>query len=55
MLGIVGWYINANLAKRANVNRTASRVFERTVPILRYLEKRAGKWVGLSMISYLRK
>jgi ubiquinone/menaquinone biosynthesis C-methylase UbiE len=55
MLGIIGWYLNGNLAKRAKVNGTASKIFERTVPLSRYIEKIVGKKIGLSLICYLKK
>jgi SAM-dependent methyltransferase len=55
MLGIIGWYLNGNLAKKPKVNDTASKIFERTVPLSRYIEKIVGKRAGLSIICYLKK
>jgi 2-polyprenyl-3-methyl-5-hydroxy-6-metoxy-1,4-benzoquinol methylase len=55
MLGIVGWYLNGNLAKNANINSTASRIFDRLVPLSQHLERILRKKIGLSIICYLRK
>jgi hypothetical protein len=55
MLGIVGWYLNGNLAKNANINSTASKIFDRLVPVSQNLEKIMGKKIGLSIVCYLRK
>lgn len=55
MLGIVGWYINGNLAKSPKINGTASRLFDRTVPLLKSVEKITGRKIGLSIICYLKK
>ena len=55
MLGIIGWYLNGNLAKSAKVNGTASKIFDQTVPISRFVEKVVGRRIGLSLICYLKK
>jgi SAM-dependent methyltransferase len=55
MLGVVGWYINGNLGKSPKINSTASKVFDRTVPLLKLVEKIIGRRIGLSLICYLKK
>jgi SAM-dependent methyltransferase len=53
MLGIIGWYLNGNLAKRAAINATASKLFDRMVPFSRIVEIAFGKKAGLSLVCYL--
>jgi SAM-dependent methyltransferase len=55
ILGIVGWYLNGNLAKKNKINATASKIFDRLVPFLRSAEKALGNRIGLSIICYLEK
>jgi SAM-dependent methyltransferase len=55
MLGIIGWYVNGNLAKSPKINRNASELFGRIVPLLKYAEKMTAKKIGLSIICYLKK
>jgi 2-polyprenyl-3-methyl-5-hydroxy-6-metoxy-1,4-benzoquinol methylase len=55
MLGIVGWYLNGSLAKNPQINGTAYRIFDSLVPISQYIERLAGRRLGLSIICYLRK
>jgi len=55
MLGIIGWYVNGNLAKSPKINRNASELFGRIVPLLKYAEKMTSKKIGLSIICYLKK
>jgi SAM-dependent methyltransferase len=54
MLGIIGWYVNGNLAKSPKINRNASQLFDRIVPLLKYAEKMTCKKMGLSIICYLK-
>lgn len=55
MLGIIGWYINGNLAKSSSVNTTAMRILDKLTPILKFSERVLGKKIGLSIICFLRK
>ena len=55
LLGIVGWFFNGNLCKDPRINRSASRWFDRLVPLLRYLDKMILNSTGLSLICYLKK
>ena len=55
MLGIIGWYINGNIAKNPKINSSASKLFDRIVPLLKYVEAMTGKKIGLSIICYLKK
>lgn len=55
MLGILGWYINGNLFKRATISASASRLYDKLVPILEYVEPITFRNIGLSLICYLRK
>ena len=54
-LGIVGWYINGNLARNPEINNTASKIFDKLVPFSRYFEQVTGRKIGLSIICYLEK
>ena len=55
MLGIVGWYFNGSIFKKASISHTASKLFDRLVPVMDYLERITRKKVGLSLICYLKK
>ena len=55
MLGIIGWYINGNIAKNPKINSSASKLFDRIVPLLKYVEAMTGKKIGLSIICHLKK
>jgi SAM-dependent methyltransferase len=55
ILGIIGWYINGNIAKNPKINSSASKLFDRIVPLLKYVEAMTGKKIGLSIICYLKK
>ncbi len=54
MLGIIGWYINGNLAKSPKINGNASKLLDKMVPLLKYAEKMTGKKIGLSLVYYLK-
>jgi SAM-dependent methyltransferase len=55
MLGIAGWYLNGNLAKNAQINSAASKIFDRLVPFSEFLERITRHKIGLSLICYLKK
>jgi 2-polyprenyl-3-methyl-5-hydroxy-6-metoxy-1,4-benzoquinol methylase len=55
MFGIIGWYLNGNLAKKTQINSAALKIFDRLVPLSQHIEKLTGKKVGLSIICYLKK
>jgi 2-polyprenyl-3-methyl-5-hydroxy-6-metoxy-1,4-benzoquinol methylase len=55
MLGIIGWYVNGNLAKNPKINSNACKLFDRIVPLLKNVEEKTGKKIGLSIICYLKK
>jgi 2-polyprenyl-3-methyl-5-hydroxy-6-metoxy-1,4-benzoquinol methylase len=55
ILGIVGWYFNGNVFKKARISPTASKWFDRLVPILDYVERITYHKIGLSLICHLRK
>jgi SAM-dependent methyltransferase len=55
MLGIAGWYLNGNLAKNAQINSAASKIFDRLVPFSEFLERITHRKIGLSIICYLKK
>jgi 2-polyprenyl-3-methyl-5-hydroxy-6-metoxy-1,4-benzoquinol methylase len=53
--GMVGWFFNGNLLKNAEINRTASRWFDRLVPVLNCLDRITSNITGLSLICCLRR
>jgi 2-polyprenyl-3-methyl-5-hydroxy-6-metoxy-1,4-benzoquinol methylase len=53
--GTVGWFFNGNVLKNAEINRTASKWFDRLVPVLNYLDRITSNITGLSLICCLRK
>jgi SAM-dependent methyltransferase len=55
ILGIVGGYLNGNLAKKNKINAEASKIFDRLVPFLRSAEKTLGNRIGLSTICYQKR
>jgi 2-polyprenyl-3-methyl-5-hydroxy-6-metoxy-1,4-benzoquinol methylase len=54
-VGVLGWYFNGNVLKNAGIGRTASRWFDRLVPILDYLDRMTFNRTGLSLICHLEK
>ena len=54
-LGIIGWYINGNICKNPQVNTSATKIFDKIIPIEKHLEKLFRKKIGLSIISYSKK
>ena len=55
ILGIPGWYINGNILHNPTVNNSATKLFNRIVPVERIIEKIMNKSVGLSLICYAKK
>ena len=55
MLGILGWYVNGHLLKRATISASAFRLYDRLIPICEFVERITFRKVGLSLICYLRK
>ena len=55
MLGMVGWYVNGNLCKKAVINKKASKVFDKLVPVMKVVEKILRRRIGLSIICYSKK
>jgi hypothetical protein len=55
MLGMVGWYFNGNVFKNAEINPTASKWFDKLVPLVDYLDRMTFNRIGLSLICFLKK
>lgn len=55
ILGIFGWFLNGNIFKKSEINKDASSLFDKLVPIMRILEKYSGRPFGLSVICYCKK
>jgi 2-polyprenyl-3-methyl-5-hydroxy-6-metoxy-1,4-benzoquinol methylase len=53
--GMVGWFFNGNVLKNAEINRTASKWFDRLVPVLNCLDRITSNIAGLSLICCLKK
>jgi ubiquinone/menaquinone biosynthesis C-methylase UbiE len=53
--GVAGWYFNGNMLKNAGISPTASRWFDRLVPVLDYLDRITFNRIGLSLICHLKK
>lgn len=53
--GMVGWFFNGNVLKNAEINRTASKWFDRLVPLLNCLDWITSNITGLSLICCLKK
>jgi ubiquinone/menaquinone biosynthesis C-methylase UbiE len=53
--GVVGWYFSGNMLKSAGISPTASRWFDRLVPVLDYLDRITFNRIGLSLICHLKK
>jgi ubiquinone/menaquinone biosynthesis C-methylase UbiE len=54
-MGVVGWYFNGNILKNGVISPTASRWFDRLVPVLDYLDRITFNRIGLSLICHLKK
>lgn len=55
MLGILGWYLNGNILKNEIISDSATKIFEKIIPIEKHLEKILHNPTGLSLICYLKK
>lgn len=55
MIGILGWYLNGDLKKKVEINKTLFNIFDKTIPVFRFFETITGKKIGLSIICFLRK
>ena len=54
-VGMVGWYLNGNLLKKAAISPTASKWFDRIVPLLDCFDRVTSNITGLSLICHLKK
>jgi 2-polyprenyl-3-methyl-5-hydroxy-6-metoxy-1,4-benzoquinol methylase len=54
-MGVVGWYFSGNVLKNGAISPTASRWFDRLVPLLGYLDRITFNRIGLSLICHLKK
>jgi 2-polyprenyl-3-methyl-5-hydroxy-6-metoxy-1,4-benzoquinol methylase len=54
-VGMVGWYLNGNLLKKAGISPTASKWFDRLVPLLDCFDRVTSNMTGLSLICHLKK
>jgi 2-polyprenyl-3-methyl-5-hydroxy-6-metoxy-1,4-benzoquinol methylase len=55
MLGIMGWYLNGSVSKSPQINANAYRIFDKLVPVSKYVEMLTGRKLGLSIICFLSK
>ena len=55
MLGMLGWFLNGNLFKKSEINKDASSLFDKLVPIMKIIEKLFRKSFGLSVICFCKK
>jgi 2-polyprenyl-3-methyl-5-hydroxy-6-metoxy-1,4-benzoquinol methylase len=55
MLGMLGWYLNGNIFKKTEINKNASSLFDKTVPIMKVIEQILRKPIGLSIICNCQK
>jgi SAM-dependent methyltransferase len=53
--GMVGWFFNGKVLKNSEINRTASKWFDRLVPVLSYLDRITSNITGLSLVCCLKK
>jgi hypothetical protein len=49
-MGVVGWYFSGNVLKNGAISPTASRWFDRLVPLLDYLDRITFNRFGLSSL-----
>lgn len=54
-VGMVGWYLNGNVLKKAGISPTASKWFDRLVPLLDCFDRVTSNMTGLSLICHLKK
>lgn len=55
LAGILGWYLNGNVLRKADLSTHAFAIYDRLVPIWKCLDKLTLQRIGLSMICYLKK
>ena len=55
ILGIFGWFLNGNVFKKSEINKNASSIFDKLIPIMKVIEKYSGRPFGLSVICYCKK
>lgn len=55
ILGMIGWYINGNIFKNPVINKQASGIFDKLIPIMKIVEKLLGRKIGLSIICFAKK
>lgn len=54
-IGMFGWYINGNICKNPKLSQNATKLFDKIIPIEKFLERLFGKSVGLSIIAFSKK
>jgi len=55
ILGMIGWYVNGNICKNPVINKQASGIFDKLIPIMKMVEKLLGRKIGLSIICFAKK
>lgn len=55
MLGMLGWFLNGNVFKKSEINKNASSLFDKLVPIMKIIEQVLRKSFGLSLICNCKK
>lgn len=55
ILGMLGWFLNGNIFKKDEINKDASKFFDKLVPAMKIIEKISGRQIGLSIICYCKK
>jgi SAM-dependent methyltransferase len=50
LIGIAGWFVSGGLLKRSLIPTGQMRLYNRLVPIFRYLDRLAGQRAGLSVV-----
>jgi SAM-dependent methyltransferase len=55
ILGVFGWFLNGNIFKKSEINKNASSIFDKLIPIMKIIEKYSGRPFGLSVICYCKK
>ena len=54
-VGMVGWYLNGSLLKKAEISPNASKWFDRLVPLLDCFDRVTSNMTGLSLVCHLKK
>lgn len=55
MAGVLGWYINGNLFRKAALDTHAFAIFDRLVPVWKAIDTISLRRIGLSMICSMKK